>query len=106
MIKNLFFDNSQIDELKTWIEINKLPILMYWTQEKCGSLDIIKLIKTIKVIEPKCSFKDNWESNKITTSKDLEKYFNSIKDKIIKKPLIKFFIQESYIILIGMTHDR
>jgi len=48
--KKLIFDTSQLEELKSWIEINKLPILMYWTQEENGSSDIIELIKTIKVI--------------------------------------------------------
>ena len=47
--KKLIFKESEINELKTWIEINKLTILLYWTQEEIDYTDIIKKIKSISI---------------------------------------------------------
>jgi len=48
------FKDFELEDLKTWIEINKLPILMYWTQQEIGYTEISKLIKTIKIEKPAC----------------------------------------------------
>ncbi len=90
--KKLVFNDYEIEELKTWIEVNKLPILMYWTQETNGSIEILELIKTFQVIEPKQDFKSNdWESKQIIWATDLENYFNSIKQQIIGKNIDRIF---------------
>ena len=47
--KKLIFKEDEINELKTWIEINKLVILLYWTQEEIDYTDIIKKIKSISI---------------------------------------------------------
>lgn len=47
--KKLVFSEKEIEALKQWIELNKLPILMYWTQEECGYIEIIKLIVPVNL---------------------------------------------------------
>lgn len=90
--KKFIFKEHELRELKTWIEVNKLPILMYWTKEEHGSREISELIKTLKVIEPIQEFKSNdWQAKQIAWAKDLEKYFDSVKDKIIGKSIDKIF---------------
>ena len=88
--KKLIFNEEEIYWLKYWIEINKLAILMYWTQEKNSSSDILKLVKPINIIEPKHILK-NWNSIQITSAKELQTYFDSIKDKVIGKTIDKIF---------------
>ncbi len=41
------FNEAEMQKVKYWIELNKLPILLYWTQEETGYLEITKLIKPI-----------------------------------------------------------
>ena len=87
----IFDEECEQVELKEWIEINKLAILMYWTQLEVGSADIIKMIKTLKVIRPEYQIDKNWKSTRIINAKPLEDYFNSIKDKIIGKTIDRIF---------------
>jgi len=47
------FSEIELKNLKEWIEINKLAILLYWTQEVIDYLEIIKYIKPIKTLEVK-----------------------------------------------------
>lgn len=90
--KKLVFKDYEIEELKTWIEVNKLPILMYWSQETNNSIEILELIKTFQVIEPKEDFKCNdWESKQIIWATDLENYFQSIKQQIVGKNIDRIF---------------
>ena len=92
--KKLIFKDFEIQELKSWIDINKLTILMYWTQEEINCGDILKQIRSISPISPPCTVKNfntEWESKKIIHAKPLEEYFNSIKDKIIGKTIDKIF---------------
>ncbi len=91
--KKLIFEEHELRELKSWIDINKLTILMYWTQEEFSSFDVIDKIRTITAVYPKASlnFNTEWESKRIIHAKPLEKYFNSIKDKIIGKTIDKIF---------------
>lgn len=42
--KKLVFKEHELRKLKSWIEINKLPILMYWTQEEIDSKEITEMI--------------------------------------------------------------
>ena len=47
--KELIFDEKvEQAALKEWIEINKLAILMYWTQLEPSSFKIIKMLKNSK----------------------------------------------------------
>ena len=47
--EELIFDEEfELAALKEWIEINKLAILMYWTQLEASSFKIIKMLKTVK----------------------------------------------------------
>ena len=46
--KKLIFSDDEIQDIKQWIEINKLPILLCWTQEVIYSSDIAELTKPIK----------------------------------------------------------
>ena len=41
------FNEFEIQKLKYWIELNKFPILLYWTHEKEGYSEIAKLIRPI-----------------------------------------------------------
>lgn len=91
--KKLVFEEHELKELKTWIDINKLTILMYWTQEENGWLDIVKRIRSIATVVPKCdmNFSKEWKSERIIHAKPLEDYFDSIRDKIIGKTIDKIF---------------
>ncbi|MBQ8886970.1 MAG: hypothetical protein IJY61_04645 [Candidatus Gastranaerophilales bacterium] len=61
-------------------------------KEENDSREISELIKTLKVIEPIQEFKSNdWQAKQIAWAKDLEKYFDSVKDKIIGKSIDKIF---------------
>ena len=46
--KKLIFSDDEIQDIKQWIEINKLPILLCWTQEVIYSSDIAELTIPIK----------------------------------------------------------
>lgn len=90
--KKLIFKEHELQELKNWIDINKLPILMYWTQEEIGSIEITKMIRKITSIEPNNYLKKTeWKSQKIIHAKELEEYINSLRDKIIGKTIDKIF---------------
>ena len=90
--KKLIFQEHELRELKTWIDINKLTILMYWTQEEISSTEISKMIRTISAITPDYGFdRKDWKAEKFIHAKPLEKYFNSIRDKIIGKTIDKIF---------------
>ena len=66
-------------------------------KEENDSREIAELIKTLKVIEPTQEFKSNdWQAKQIAWAKDLEKYFNSVKDKIIGKSIDKIFYTGNY----------
>lgn len=90
--EELIFDEEveQI-ELKEWIEINKLYILMYWTQVESSSADILKMLKTLNIEQPNYQIDKNWDSKRIIHAKPLEEYFDSIKDKIIGKTIDRIF---------------
>lgn len=45
------FSEIELKNLKEWIELNKLAILLYWTQEVIDYLEIIKYIRPIKTLE-------------------------------------------------------
>ena len=47
--------------VKEWLEINKLPILMYWTGVESSSAEILKLIKSLEVIKPQSKINKDWE---------------------------------------------
>lgn len=91
--KKLIFEEPELRELKSWIDINKLTILRYWTQEEFDSSDVIKKIRSISAVYPNASlnFNTEWESKRIIHAKPLEKYFNSIGDKIIGKTIDRIF---------------
>lgn len=42
------FNEFEIQKLKYWIELNKFPILLYWTHEEEGYSKIAKLIRHIE----------------------------------------------------------
>ena len=44
----IFDEEAALAALKEWIEINKLAILMYWTQLEPSSFKIIKMLKNIR----------------------------------------------------------
>lgn len=89
--KKLIFEDYEISELKYWIEVNKLPILLHWTQET-DTFETIKMLKTMEVIQPNLRIeKKDWESKRIISATDLEKYFDSLKDKLIGKTIDKIF---------------
>ena len=44
--KSLIFTDIELKKLKTWLNINKLTILQYWTQEKDSSY-VVKSIKKV-----------------------------------------------------------
>ena len=44
--KSLIFTDIELKKLKTWLDINKLTILLYWTQEKDSSY-VVKSIKKV-----------------------------------------------------------
>ena len=87
----IFDEECEHVELKEWLEINKLPILMYWTGVESSSAEILKLIKSLEVIKPQSQINKDWESKRIIHAKDLKEYFNSIKDKIIGKTIYRIF---------------
>ena len=87
----IFDEECEQFELKEWLEINKLPILMYWTGVESSSAEILKLIKSLEVIKPQYQINKDWESKRIIHAKDLEEYFDSIKDKIIGKTIDRIF---------------
>ena len=89
--KLIFDEECEQVELREWLEINKLPILMYWTGVESSSAEILKLIKSLEIIKPKYQIDKNWESKRIIHAKDLEEYFASIKDKIIGKTIDRIF---------------
>ena len=91
--KKLIFEEHEIRELKSWIDINKLTILMYWTQEEISSSNILEKIRSITALCPNASlnFNTEWESKRIIHAKPLEEYFNSISDKIIGKTIDRIF---------------
>lgn len=88
------FDNEvEMPELRNWLEINKLLILMYWTHVETNSYQLSKLMKTLKIIKPLFSknFNNEWVSTQIIHAKELEEYFDKLRDEIIGKPLDKIF---------------
>ncbi len=87
----IFEEQVEQVELKEWIEINKLAILMYWTQVENGSSDILKMLKTLKIVRPNYQIDKEWTSTRIINAKPLEEYFNSIRDKIIGKTINRIF---------------
>ena len=87
----IFEEQVEQTELKEWIEINKLAILMYWTQLENGSFDILKMLKTLKIVRPNYQIDKEWTSTRIINAKPLEEYFNSIRDKIIGKTINRIF---------------
>ena len=90
--KKLIFEEHELRELKTWIDINKLPILMYWTQEEFGSTEISEMIRPIYIDRSHYGYDiEKWKSKQIINAKPLEKYFNSIRDKIIGKTIDNIF---------------
>ena len=90
--EELIFDEEvEQAELKEWIEINKLYILMYWTQLENGSSDILNMLRTLNVVRPNYQIDRDWESTRIIHAKPLEEYFNSIRDKIIGKTISRIF---------------
>lgn len=90
--EELIFDEEvEQVELREWLEINKLPILMYWTGVEPSSIEIIKLLKTLKVECPNYQIDKKWESKRIIHAKELEEYFDSIRDKIIGKTIDRIF---------------
>lgn len=94
--KKLIFKEHELRELKTWIDINKLPILMYWTQEEIDYNDISEMIRTMNVIQPKAYMDLNtWKSERIIHAKPLEEYFNSIRDKIVGKTIDKIYYTDN-----------
>ena len=62
--EELIFEDFEQVELREWLEINKLPILMYWTGVEPSSLEIIKLLKTLKVVRPNYQIDKKWESKR------------------------------------------
>lgn len=50
---NPFFSEAELEKLKEWIELNKLAILLYWTQEEIGYMEILKYIHPIDKNEDK-----------------------------------------------------
>ena len=98
--EELVFDEAELRELKSWIDINKLTILNYWTQEEFSSLEVYKKIRTICAVLPEYGWdRDEWKSDKIIHAKELEEYFKSLKDKIIGKPINKIYYT-------GILHNR
>ena len=90
--EELIFDEEvEQVELKEWIEINKLYILIYWTQLENSSSDILEMLRTLNVVRPNYQIDKNWKSTRIINAKPLEEYFDSIKDKIIGKTIDRIF---------------
>lgn len=85
------FNEYIMEDLKHWIEVNKLAILLYWTQEIIDYGEISKLIKNIGYEFPRKNLPKEWKSTRIINAKPLEEYFASIKDKIIGKTIDKIF---------------
>lgn len=50
---NPVFSEAEFEKLKEWIELNKLAILLYWTQEEIGYMEILKYIHPIDKNEDK-----------------------------------------------------
>ena len=50
---NPVFSESELEKLKEWIELNKLAILLYWTHEEIGYMEILKYIHSIDKNEDK-----------------------------------------------------
>lgn len=50
---NPVFSEAELEKLKEWIELNKLAILLYWTQEEIGYMEILKYIHPIDKNEDK-----------------------------------------------------
>lgn len=92
-IKPIFDNEVEMLELRNWLEINKLLILMYWTHVETDTSKLSKFMKTLKVIKPLFykKFSNDWGNIKIIHAKTLEEYFCNLKDKIIGKPLDKIF---------------
>lgn len=91
--KKPIFTDDEMNLLKLWIEVNKLPILMQWTQTDYSWLELSKLIKPVNVIEPIAYLDDkkDWKSTRIIHAKELEEYFETIKPKIIGKTIDRIF---------------
>ena len=91
--KPVFDEESELFDLREWLEINKLPILMYWTKTECDITQVKNIVRTLNIIHPKYHFdsKTDWESTRIIHAKDLEEYFDSIWDKIIGKTINRIF---------------
>lgn len=91
--KPVFEEEVELQELKEWLEINKLLILMYWTGVETDMEKLTKLMKTLKIIQPRYNknFNKDWKSTRIIHAKPLEEYFNSISDKIIGKTIDNIF---------------
>lgn len=88
----VFDEECEMYELKQWIELNKLPILMYWTQEENSYLKISKMIRPYYFVSPKLDmFPEDFDGKQIISATELEQYFDSIKDKIIGKTIDKIF---------------
>ena len=86
----IFEKECELVELKEWIEINKLAILMHWTGLKYSS-DTLELIRTLSVVSPYCQIDKDWDSTRIIHAKKLEEYFNSVKPKITGKTIDRIF---------------
>ena len=91
--KKLVFEEPELIDLKFWIDINKLTILMYWTQEETCSKNILEKIRTMTSVSPMCNinFNSEWQYKKFINAKPLEEYFDSISDKIIGKTIDRIF---------------
>ena len=95
--KPVFDEESELFDLREWLEINKLPILMYWTKTECDITQVKNIVRTLNIIHPKYHFdsKTDWESTRIIHAKDLEEYFDSIWDKIIGKTINRIFYTDN-----------
>ena len=51
--KKPIFTEYEMNLLKQWIDVNKLPILLHWTQEKTDLKEIIEMIKPVNAIKAK-----------------------------------------------------
>ena len=95
--KPVFDEESELFDLREWLEINKLPILMYWTKTESDITQVKNIVRTLNIIHPKYHFdsKTDWESTRIIHAKDLEEYFDSIRDKIIGKTINRIFYTDN-----------
>lgn len=67
------FNEFEIQKLKYWIELNKFPILLYWTHEEDGYSEIAKLIKHL---DKNTEELDSW-TKEILKSENLLDTFNT-----------------------------